>query len=594
MSYDRALERLRQRPVDPPRFTEVEQRRRWKADRALPLRRVRIAMVATAVAMAGYLGLTIRPLLMLESAGVVNTGMGQIWRVSIATLVPAVLLGWALALLRRQGVGPQMLARAIWWSNLVVGTLIAGNFMTQVDRLTGAGIAVACAVALLSLGSRGLDHPGPDDPFQPVRFRGQLLLALVMAFADAQTLVFSAVMQLRVGMQGWNLADTISYAGPATLAAAVMVITVWGVYRLRTWALLLNLLANFAIAYLAMGGVLHVAGPVALALAATAAVQAFLPVPILAMALGEKRAGQPLLRGHAPRLLPVSVVLIALLALGMGIVPMKGSGWLTGPGRSFRRGIELDHWAGRRIDLSNEDLSGQDLSKRRLTHAILRRANLRGATGRVRLNSAILIRADLRDAQFADSDLTRAHLEHANLQGIDLQGAKLYRANLRHSNLRDARLEGADLRRAEGEGADLRGANLHGALLADSFHRGTIPIQWEGATCPDGATADPMTGCDGHLGQIAQEDHERFEGIFEQTHREWDHEPRGCYEGPALRKAVVSREHILLFMDELLVQSGEDHFVSRHGELQYERHGSEVTVTYRRRGCGELRFVRVR
>ena len=134
-----------------------------------------------------------------------------------------------------------------------------------------------------------------------MRFRGQLLLALIMAFADAQTLVFSAVMQLRVGMQGWTLAGTVAYAGPATLAAAVMVLTVWGLYHLRTWALILNLLANFAIAYLALSGTLNVAGPVAMALAATAAIQAFLPVPILAMALGERRAGQPILRGTCPQ-----------------------------------------------------------------------------------------------------------------------------------------------------------------------------------------------------------------------------------------------------------------------------------------------------
>jgi len=593
MSYDDALNEMRALDVQPPRFTEVEQRRRWKAARALPRRRRVVAMSAMAIAALGHLMLTVRPMFeSLDSLGPMNTGLGQVWRISAATLVPALLLGWALLLVRRDGVGPQILARAIGWSNLVVGTLIASNFMAHVDRLVGAGIAIACAVALLALGSRGLDEPAPDDRFQPVRFRGLLLLALIMAFADAQTLVFSAVMQLRVGMQGWNLMGTIDYAGPATLAAAVMILAVWGLYRLRTWALLLNLLANFAIAYLAMAGTLNVAGPVAVALATTAAIQAFLPVPILAMALGERRAGQPLLRGLAPRLLPLSVVLIAMGALFFGLMPGRNSGWLTGPGRSFRRGLELDEWGPRRLDLAGQDLSGEDLSERNLSNAIMHGVNLRGAQGPVRMVMAKMQDADLRGVKFADSALHQSDLRRADLREADLRRVSLESADLSDADLRRARLDAANLSNATLTGADLRGASLRAALIDPTIDEGTAPIRWSGAICPDSTTADPSDGCEGHDGRLGDEDVPRFGGIFEREGEVKAERGDPCYEGPVLRKAIV--DEYLHFMGDLLVRVGPTRFESRRGSLEYGEEDSNTRLVYQREGCRPLTFVRLR
>ena len=340
MSYDDALRELRGLEVSAPNFTDVEQRRRWRAESAVPQRALRRATVAICVAVAGYCALTIRPVVvsMTRSDGQV----AEWWLASLSTLLPAVLLLWCLRLVRRGGVGPHMLARAVLWSNLVIGALIASNFLTLADRSVGAAIAVACAVAILRLASHGLESRGPDEVFAPVRFRGHLLLALVMAFADAQTLMFSAAMQLRIGMAGWNLADTVVYAGPTTIAALVMALAVAGLYRLRTWALLLNLVANVAIAHLALEGTLNVSTAVAGTLAATAAVQMFLPVPILAAALGDRRAGQPLLSVYADALMRRSVIAIATVAVVSPVVMVfvKPSGWLTGPGRAFRRGIE--------------------------------------------------------------------------------------------------------------------------------------------------------------------------------------------------------------------------------------------------------------
>ncbi len=342
MSYDDAVQALRRVDVQPPALSDVESRRQWMQGRQLDSGPVRIALLGAAVSVVAYLFLTVRPLMEFWPQLDRFAGMDRFWfgvsMVSVATLLPAGLLVWAMRLIGRVGVGPQMLTRAVLWSNLVVGTLIAGNFVSSVDRIAGMVIAVACATAIVAVGSRGLDDVAPGDLFAPVRFRGPLLLALVMAFADAQTLMFSAVMQLRIGTAGWNLIGMIEFAAPITVAAGVMVLTVWGLYRLRTWALLLNLAANIAIAYFALDGTLHIATPVAAGLALTAAVQMFLPVPILATALGEKRAGQPLLRGYAPRLVPIGVVAIAALAVALAFTVERPRGWVMGS-RAFVRGL---------------------------------------------------------------------------------------------------------------------------------------------------------------------------------------------------------------------------------------------------------------
>ena len=333
MNYDDALQRLREVPVEPPTFTAVEQRRRWRSETPIPPTHGALATIATGAAMLGYLVLTAIPFVTHR----VLYGSAK-WE-SLATLLPAALLLWALRLLGRPGVGPQMLLRAVLWSNLIVGALIASNYGFTIDRWVGAAISVASAAAIVRLGSRGLEDGAPSDVFRPLRFRGHLLLALVMAFADAQTLSFAALLQLRIGMPGWNLQSTISFAGPTVCAALGMVLVVWGLYRLRTWALLLNPIANVAIAYFALEGTLNVSLPVATTLAATAAFQMFLPVPIFAVALGDRNAGQPLLRMHALVLLRSSVMLIAGIAVAAAIVVREPSGWLTGSGTAFARGL---------------------------------------------------------------------------------------------------------------------------------------------------------------------------------------------------------------------------------------------------------------
>ncbi|MBL4686241.1 MAG: pentapeptide repeat-containing protein [Nannocystaceae bacterium] len=495
----------------------------------------------------------------------------------------------ATTLLRRPGVGPQMLARAVLWSNLVVGGLVACSFMTAVDRGIGALIAIACAVAIVRIGSQGLDNAAPGDTFQPIRFRGHLLLALVMAFADAQTLMFSAVMQLRVEVAGWNLIGTILYAGPTTIAAVTMAVIVWGLYRLRTWALIGNLVANITIAVLAADGTLGLSVPVAGALVMTAGVQMFIPVPIFAAALGDRKAGRPLVRPHATKLLHLSVIALAVLASFAAIVPIGRSGWLSGPGQAFRRGLEegsLHYQQVRHLEFA--DYRRADIDSENFNSARLRGARFDGAHGSVDFHGADLTDASLRDAQLAGS-----RLGSAKLIGADFRGANLDGANLQESDLSRANFSGASLRFADLSDATLLHANFRNADLT-GVH-GTMPSDpaWAGATCPDRTIGDAKTGCADHGGHVALDD-PRYRGVFEVVGGHWNPILPNCPKLtvpaagiPGTRHSIAADGYLHFARDQLL-DLGDGHFASQKATLVFDSTQGSTTVVYRRDGCGDV------
>lgn len=427
--------------------------------------RLRLASVATAIAALAFFGLAVRRALSVWSPWVAGN-----LQLRVAPILPLLILGWAVLAAHTPKLRAQLLCRAAWWSSLIVGVLVSLNYGAPLDKSFGAVAAVGCAVALLSTGGRGLDIQEPDHPFAPVRFREHLLLALVMAAADALTLTFSGLMQLRFGAAGWNLAGTVSYAGPTVAAALVMALAVWGVYRLRTWALLLNLIANIAIAYLALEGALRLSPTVSVSLAATAAVQCFIPVPILASALGDRHAGQPFMAPVRRWLIRGSVVLLAGYAIQSVATP-TGDGWVDGPGRAFVRGrddkkrqspqdlpIPLRDTGPRvRLGATDQDLRGRSFDGEPMAGADFHRT-------------------DLREASFVDAGLRAANFSAAQLDGADFRGALLY----------DASFGGGSM-----DGADFTGARLGPMTLYG------VP---ETVTCPNGQPSSPTAGCGGKLG----------------------------------------------------------------------------------------------
>lgn len=184
---------------------------------------------------------------------------------------PTGLLAVSALLIHRKSLGGQMLARAAWWANLLLGAVIALAGSSS-ERSIAFGLALVCGTALLAVGRTGLGSAA-SGRFNPVAFRASLTLALVMAMADAQSLLLFGGLEL----DSWH-----SDQPPILLfCAGVMLVAIIGLYRLALWGLVLNLAANIVIAAMAIGGVFDLPGPIVFMLASTAVIQSVLPIPLI-------------------------------------------------------------------------------------------------------------------------------------------------------------------------------------------------------------------------------------------------------------------------------------------------------------------------
>ncbi len=195
--------------------------------------------------------------------------------------------GWALILVmsglalasypmsRAQNFLAQLFARAIWWQALAFGLVLALGYATgDVNGPISAATPMYVFGGLLAIvgaGRVGLDFE--SDHFAPVAFRGSLTASLVMAMADTIALLFYAGIVIIDG----SFFDAFAFTG----SAAVMLVAIAGLYRIKVWGLALNVGANILIAGLAISGVFQLPEAIAFGLVATAIGQLLLPIPLL-------------------------------------------------------------------------------------------------------------------------------------------------------------------------------------------------------------------------------------------------------------------------------------------------------------------------
>lgn len=204
----------------------------------------------------------------------------------VILLIPTALCTLSAVLLHHGYLGSQVLARATWWSNLIFGLLVSISSGDAEGNRLGFMLAIGSGLALLAMGRAGLHHGARAGRFHPVAFRGSLIVALVMALADAQSLLFFGSITVFDHARIGHAIDLLPLA-----CAGVMVVAVFGLFRLAVWGLALNLMANVAIAGLGLIGVLELPGPIVGALVVTAVLQLLLPVPLLVA----------MVRGASPR-----------------------------------------------------------------------------------------------------------------------------------------------------------------------------------------------------------------------------------------------------------------------------------------------------
>lgn len=227
--------------------------------------------------------------------------------------LPVLCVAASAGLLHLRWLPVQVAVRACAWALLIVATIgcLAG---AGADRLgwVVATTAAGAGVALLALGRT--DTGGRS--FSPLRHRGALLIGLVLAVADAGTLLFwggLASLGAALDTDPEALAAAAFYlpSGVLMLAAAI------GVYRLRMWGVALNVVVNVLVAALVLSwnpGDLPLAFRVPLVV--TAGMQLLLLFPLLRSFAG-KRSSFDAWPGwrHLPSAVVLVVVAVDLLAV---------------------------------------------------------------------------------------------------------------------------------------------------------------------------------------------------------------------------------------------------------------------------------------
>lgn len=249
---------------------------------------------------------------MIAGALAVGTSLPLLEHTSntVAVLVPPVSLLAAALVVFVPSLGAQLLARSAWWANLVLGVLLAA-VGSHVERIQGTVLLVGCAGALVLLSDRGLVEAQKRSGFNPAAYTTTLMLAMVLALADTLSLLLFGLLAL--SKSGDNPVLLLS-------CAAAMIVGFVGLYNMKPWGLVSNLVLNVAIAALALTGSLGVDDEIVALFTITAALQLLVPMPMLVSVLTRR----PLWKVPAAfKRMALNVVVGLMTALGIALALVR-------------------------------------------------------------------------------------------------------------------------------------------------------------------------------------------------------------------------------------------------------------------------------
>jgi hypothetical protein len=217
--------------------------------------------------------------------------------------LPAALPATAAVLFHRRKLQLQLIARAAIWTAMILNMLIA-----HLDREPHYAVAAVVSGALALLAAGRIPEGAEAGSFQPVAYQKTLTLSLVLALADTLTLWMWTVFAL---LGGAPALDTLGFFS----CAVVSLVGAVGLYRLRMWALVLNVLANIGIALVFGLGFIHVY-ELRIAFVATALAQLVVALPVLVGVIRRRPLELPAWLQHSARvLLPAALLGVIALAV---------------------------------------------------------------------------------------------------------------------------------------------------------------------------------------------------------------------------------------------------------------------------------------
>lgn len=227
------------------------------------------------------------------------------WLPVIGPLVAALLVQFP-------SLGAQLLARGLWWSNVVLGVILvyAG---TRNESLLGLPLVLGCGAALVLADRRALAAAAERADFRPVAYAGTIQLLMVLALADAPTLLLFTQVESRLGPT----------PGSAALGVAAIGLLVGfiGLYRVALWGVLVTAGTSLALGVALASGAAHIDHHLDRPLTAICVVQVLVAAPML-LSLATRRplpVVPPRVRGA------LATALLVALALGSVAVAMYRS-----------------------------------------------------------------------------------------------------------------------------------------------------------------------------------------------------------------------------------------------------------------------------
>ncbi len=223
--------------------------------------------------------------------------------------VPVIGPAVAALLVHFSSLGAQLLARGLWWSNVVLGMILvfAGS---RRESMVGLSLVLGCGAALALADRRSLVAAAERADFRPVAYAGTIQLLMVLALADAPTLLLFTHLAARDGH------GRASFAMGA--AAVALLVGFVGLYRLSLWGVLVTAGAALSLGVALASGAVTVDHDLTRPLTLICAVQVLVAAPML-LSLATRRplpAVSPRVRGA------LATALLVAIALGSAAVAL--------------------------------------------------------------------------------------------------------------------------------------------------------------------------------------------------------------------------------------------------------------------------------
>ncbi len=228
----------------------------------------------------------------------------ELWKL----FLPLLGLVASAVIIHRASLGAQLLARAIWWANLGLASILCFLGAGGNDILIGGALmAIGCGTALVVVGRKGLAEASERENYAPPAFRSSLLLLMVLGLADAQTFLLFAF------LDATEHTPKLRAFLPVGIAYLVGFI---GLYRLAIWGALLDMATSIAMLLYLLGGGLHGDGDIRVVVYILCSAQLVASIPLgLGLLLKRPLPGFPTrVRALAAPAVVIVVVVTDLIA----------------------------------------------------------------------------------------------------------------------------------------------------------------------------------------------------------------------------------------------------------------------------------------